>query len=200
MKTLFFLVIFYSFSCNIYAQHLNSSKTIYIYPLGSVSKNYISHVQTAIYSFYGFNCVVKPNLPVSNDIISPTKKRIDASKVLSKYKIPQNILIITESDICHDKIVLKPAKQILREYGILGLGYRPGSVCVISTFRMKRNATKQKILERLEKVALHEIGHNLGLDHCKNNKLCLMNDANGTIAQVDRERVWLCDNCKKKIQ
>jgi archaemetzincin len=56
------------------------------------------------------------------------------------------------------------------------------------------------MLERLKKVALHEIGHNLGLKHCTNNKECMMNDACGTIKQVDREKIWFCDNCWKQIR
>ena len=192
--------IFTLFYSNVFSKSIASNKTVYIYPLGRVETCYLAKVQEAIHIFYGYKCVINQILPVSNDIISPIKKRIDASKVLSKYKTPQNILIITERDICNDKIVLKPTKQKLREYGILGLGFRPGSICVISTFRMKRNATKQKTLERLEKVALHEIGHNLGLDHCTNNKLCLMNDANGTITQVDKERVWLCNKCRVVLE
>ena len=51
------------------------------------------------------------------------------------------------------------------------------------------------MLERLKKVALHEIGHNLGLEHCSNNKECMMNDADGTIKQVDREKIWFCKKC-----
>lgn len=48
---------------------------------------------------------------------------------------------------------------------------------------------------RLKKVALHEIGQNLGLVHCRNHLECLMNDADGTIKQVDKERIWFCEKC-----
>ena len=103
-------------------------------------------------------------------------------------------MIITEKDICHFKDKLRP------DYGIFGLGLRPGKTCVISIFRLKRGVSKQKTLERLEKVVLHEIGHNLGLNHCFNNKECMMNDANGTIKQVDKEKVWFCEKCWNLIK
>jgi archaemetzincin len=48
----------------------------------------------------------------------------------------------------------------------------------------------------LVKVALHEIGYNLGMEHCDIDKKRMMNDANGTIKQVDAEKVWLCDKCR----
>jgi archaemetzincin len=65
---------------------------------------------------------------------------------------------------------------------------------------MRKNVSKQKTLERLEKVALHEIGHNLGLAHCTNNKQCMMSDANKKIQQVDNEKVWFCEKCWNQIK
>ena len=170
-------------------------EVINIQPLGHVSAEYIALVKKSVKSFYGYECVVKPEKKITQDIISKIKKRVDANKLLAKYNSGENTLIITEKDICYyNKEKKNP------EYGIFGLGLRPGKICVISTFRLKKNVTKQKTLDRLEKIALHEIGHNLGLEHCTNNKKCMMNAANGTIKQVDLEKVWFCEKCTDLIQ
>jgi predicted Zn-dependent protease len=42
------------------------------------------------------------------------------------------------------------------------------------------------------KVALHELGHGIGLAHRKEGAACLMNDAGGAIASIDRARGPLC--------
>lgn len=169
-------------------------KTVYLQPLGNVQQEYLQAVSSAVKDFYGYDCVIKPPVNFSDDIIAPSKTRYEASKILAKYRSKENLLILTEKDIA-----VKNKTRETDEWGVLGLGYRPGTTCVVSTFRMKRNATSVKIKERLKKVALHEIGHNLGLKHCTSHPECMMNDANGTIRQVDREKIWFCNACRVKI-
>lgn len=166
---------------------------INIQPLGKVSNEYIARVKISVKTFYGYDCKVLPPKKITNNILSKVTKRIDANKALRTNKTNGNLLYITEKDICYYKDKNRP------EYGIFGLGLRPGRTCIISTFRLKRGVSNKKTLERLEKVTLHEIGHNLGLEHCEYDKKCIMNDAKGTIKQVDKEKVWFCNNCKKQL-
>lgn len=169
-------------------------KTIYIQPLGDVNQEYIDYIKTSVINFYGYDCVIKSKLNLTTDILAGSRTRYEAGKILKKYNSKENVLLITEKDIAHKKSNDYP------EWGVFGLGFRPGTTCVISTFRLKKNVPKAKFLERLKKVALHEIGHNLGLDHCTNDKECMMTSASGTVKQVDREKVWFCSKCWNQIR
>lgn len=169
-------------------------KKVYIQPLGRVQEDYMQTVTAAVIEFYGYDVIVRPQIDFSDDILTRSKTRYDASKILAKFSSKENLIIITERDIA-----IKNEKRNAEEWGILGLGQRPGTICVISTYRMKRNVSAAKIHERLKKVALHEIGHNLGLKHCTTHPECMMNDADGTIKQVDKEKIWFCNACRAKI-
>ena len=169
-------------------------KTIYIQPLGNVNQEYVNYIKKSVENFYRYNCVIKPKLNLTTDILAGSRTRYEAGKILKKYNSKENVLLITEKDIAHRK------SNDFPEWGVFGLGFRPGTTCVISTFRLKKKVSKAKFLDRLKKVALHEIGHNLGLEHCTNNKECLMNDAGGTVKQVDREKIWFCSKCWSLIK
>lgn len=75
--------------------------------------------------------------------------------------------------------------------GIFGLGYMPGSSCVISNFRLKNYTDDQ-----LFKVLIHELGHTQGVDHCP-LKTCFMRDAMGK--NVLMEETEFCPDCRKKL-
>ena len=67
-------------------------------------------------------------------------------------------------------------------------------------YREVEDATEAKelFIERLIKEALHELGHSIGLPHCKKKK-CVMVFSN-SIEQVDYKGSSFCDKCRKKLQ
>ena len=77
-------------------------------------------------------------------------------------------------------------------YGIMGLSFRPGDACVVSTFRLKRK-------DDLWKVTTHEFLHSRGLPHCKkNDPKCLMQDAHGKNTFYMKH--GLCEDCKNSLR
>jgi archaemetzincin len=162
---------------------------VFIQPLGEVDPEYIGVVMDAIEEFYGFRCELRPMVEPTDDLLAASKTRYDAGKILTKFNSKDHVLVLTEKHFA-------TRKDNIPEWGIFGLGYRPGKVCTVSTFRFSKGVPREKVLERLQKIALHELGHNLGLPHCKNDPYCLMNDAKGTVRTVDQCKVWLCDRCR----
>ena len=165
---------------------------VHVVPLGDVKQKYLTHVKESIDKFYpNIKCIIDEPVKLTDDILAKSGKRYEASKILSKYKSKRNVILITEKDIAYFN-----KEKNIKEYGIIGLGLRPGKVCVVSTFRIKRG---NKLFSRLEKVSLNEIGHNLNIPHCENSRDCLMHAAEGSIRQIDREKVWVCEKCKDKL-
>ena len=86
------------------------------------------------------------------------------------------------------------------DWGVFGLGSLDASGCITSTFRLRNGVSRQKLIERLEKVVLHEIGHNQGLNHCTTPYACFMKAANGKVSEVDGEPMDICTSCRSKIK
>jgi len=188
------LVIF-AFKTGKKALLFDETRVIYIQPLGGAEKSDLNFIKSAVEHFYHYKCLIKPQLNLTHDILADSKTRYEANRILSKYNTDDNLLILTEKDIA-----CANAERHVAEWGVFGLGYRPGTTCVVSTFRLKRNVSTELFKARLTKVCLHEIGHNLGLNHCiSGDKRCFMNDAKGTIKVVDEEQVFLCEKCRKSI-
>ncbi|NIF04411.1 Zn-dependent protease [Chryseobacterium sp. Tr-659] len=77
----------------------------------------------------------------------------------------------------------------IKDFGIMGLGFRPGKACVASKFRLN----KENQDEQLYKIAIHELGHTQGLPHCP-EKMCFMRNAEGK--NPTNEETDFCKKCK----
>ena len=151
----------------------------------------------AIATQYNADVLVQPKVQVfpASTYYKP-RSRYRAELILKHLnKLPGNhrsYLAVTTHDI-------STTKDEVYDWGVMGLGYQPGKSCVISTYRLKTPNTPL-FNERVIKVALHEIGHNLGLPHCKYSTTCYMADAVGTVKSVDKETRQLCEHCKAVLR
>jgi archaemetzincin len=81
---------------------------------------------------------------------------------------------------------------------VLGEAQEGGKFALASMYRLRMNLNKSRppmpqILERLAKVALHEIGHLFDVAHCMNEE-CLMHYSN-SLQDLDTIRFNFCSYC-----
>ena len=74
--------------------------------------------------------------------------------------------------------------------------YHKGKIGLVFTYRLK-DSSIDKFLERVKKEVLHEIGHTLGLDDCK-NPYCVMKEVK-SVKDVDSKGDFYCTQCLYKL-
>jgi archaemetzincin len=172
-------------------------RILYLQPLGECQqpKQGSEAVERALSAFYDLEIRALPCVALPNAAYYRPRRRYRAERLLDflNARMPSDgwrILGLTATDI-------STTKGKVADWGILGLGEMPGKSSVISSFRCKKKARgPQHAIVRLAKVAVHEIGHTLGLPHCP-SRGCLMEDAAGKVVTVDGERDF-CARCRQQ--
>jgi archaemetzincin len=167
---------------------------LYIQPLGGdLPGADVDLVRRALTALIGIDTRLLPRVSLPAAAYYPPRRRYRAEKLLDflDTRLPPDgarILGLTGVDI-------STTKGNAADWGLLGLGRLGGASSVISEFRCRmRSRGSAHARERLAKVAVHEAGHTLGLEHCP-NRGCLMEDAEGHVATCDREYDF-CTRCR----
>jgi archaemetzincin len=122
------------------------------------------------------------------------KKKLEKGNYSNAVEILRELSkIVSEKD----HYLILTDKEI--RYGnktILGLSEFKGN-SIVSIYLIKNESNLQKEEEAI-KVILHEIGHGIGLKHCK-VKECIMSRLE-TIEDLRRQRLDFCNDCKNKTK
>lgn len=81
---------------------------------------------------------------------------------------------------------------------VFGLAQVGGQCAIISTYRLRpqfygHEPNQDLLMDRIGKTALHEMGHSLGLTHCRDRR-CVMHSSTN-IADSDFKRSDFCPTC-----
>ncbi|SIS31466.1 archaemetzincin [Chryseobacterium joostei] len=166
-------------------QEQKKAVTILIQPFQDIKSENLEKVVVGIKKVY-------PNVKVLEAIAFPEntyykeRNRYRADSIIkflsSKTKDGFVTIGLTSKDI-------SATRGKIKDFGIMGLGYRPGKACVASMFRLNKENTD----EQFYKIAIHELGHTQGLPHCP-EKMCFMRDAEGK--NPTNEETDFCKKCK----
>lgn len=194
--------------CSCANKYKNDPKTIAIQTLDGFPSDLKDTIRQSIEDYYHFNTVIYDDIKIPKAFYTTIKSpRYRADSIIRYLKINKadtidHVIGLTSKDISTTKYTdngdIKSPEFKYKDWGIFGLGYRPGASCVVSIFRLKHQ-NKSKFIDRVKKVTLHELGHNLGLPHCENQH-CFMRDAAETIKTIDQVELNLCGDCFNEVQ
>jgi archaemetzincin len=113
----------------------------------------------------------------------------DLLPFLAKLAGPgEHVLGLTEADLCMSIFTF-----------VFGEAQLPGTAAVVSTHRMHEafyglQENPALLAERACKESVHEVGHNIGLVHCRNAS-CVMYPSDG-VEDTDVKNAFLCPACR----
>ena len=165
-------------------------------------KQHGEHVQKTLVRVYD---MLDVRLDCANDFLLPIEvyndetEQYDAEVLLehlaSSKKGNSLELWITERDLFYNGInvvSMDGSSELVLYYkgrnSIFGYAV-PNKSAILSTYRLPSQ-------ELVVKEAVHEVGHILGLQHCKNS--CVMQYSNSLDEAVSKP-IDLCDECKRKL-
>ncbi len=166
-------------------QRAVSHQTIYILPVNGFPQKTSNQVYKKLQQHLP-NVLLLPNEDLPAAAYNGKRKRYRADEILKwlrkKSQSNQKYIVLTHHDI-------STTKGNIKDWGVMGLAYQPGSAAVASTYRLKNK-------NNFYKVVMHELAHSSGLPHCP-QRTCFLRDANG--GDHSEEEKSFCSNCTQQL-
>jgi archaemetzincin len=163
-----------------------------VIPLGDAPPVAAKVVAAHLREYFGLDSEVAPAQPHPSYAHDPVRDQYNAGLIVARMEEavaagPHKALGVFGGDLF--------VPILSHVFGEARLG---GACGLVSLYRLQRNqdgspAQHAVWLERAAKVALHEIGHVLGLPHCQDER-CLMRFCS-TMEELDRQPLALCRYC-----
>jgi archaemetzincin len=158
-----------------------------ILPIGGVDTDILLMLVSKLGERFG-SITMLPSVEAPEDACSHNRGQHDSARFLeiAQEACGERVLGVTSLDL------FAPGLNFVFGRALLG-----GRGCVISIARLQ-HPDSQIVAERIVKEAIHELGHTLGLDHCKNTR-CVMFFSN-SIADTDGKGDRFCGRCGADLE
>jgi len=171
--------------------------SIYLVPLGEVHDDYLQILAESIEEQFGLPVTITPNLAPPLYALDPVRQQYNSNMILKRLldeSSPDAIKILGITDVD----LFNPIFSF-----VFGEAQFKGKCAVVSSYRLRGNPEHvlppgcPPLLNRLEKEAIHELGHTFGLRHCSDPD-CVMKYSVG-LACADRKFSFFCPACRELV-
>jgi len=170
---------------------------IAIQPFNNYDESMLNSLVIDIRDFYNKETILLKSIEIPAHFYDTTMKQYSADSLIMFLSKLRNDIITAIVGLTHEPIFIIKKSNLMSYYDehLFGYAHQPGNACLVSDFKF--NSDYQTLyFKRLRKVIIHEMGHNLGLAHCQNEK-CLMSEKNGNTINLDNGGNDYCQKCKK---
>lgn len=184
----------------------NRDKILALQPLGDFNHQQLNMLRSELSHFFNIRVVILQPVDIPESFRNPYEEKYAADSLLVFLSNLANDTLVEIVGLTHKEIyttqehrvtINRKDTVVFSFKHLFGLGYIPGNSCVISDYRLM-SEDKDLWSKRLKKVAIHEIGHNLGIPHCSVDT-CLMSESNGDIVNLNKAGGDYCKSCRQKL-
>lgn len=157
-----------------------------LFPMGRMDMTAVSVIAANLQAILGLNTRIHPVQPEPNYAFLARRGQFEAGKIIhTMAQIPGGALFrlgVVNVDIYTPILTF-----------VFGESQLGGKAAIISLFRVQ-SKNKEKTYNRTAKIAIHEIGHLLGIVHCQAMD-CLMRFSNN-LERLDDLPLRFCPACE----
>ena len=164
-------------------------------PVGEINHGILLQLKDRLHSVFGCPVVIGDPIAVPQEAFSPARKQYISDIFLETLKPCKKthtyVLGITDVDLYTQGLNF-----------VFGQADVEGGVSIISLHLLRQElyglpANNDLLIERAQKEAVHELGHNLGMGHCDDGT-CVMHFSNSLI-DTDVKKPYFCNRCQPKL-
>ena len=172
-------------------------RCITICPIGPVKEDIIVRIAQCINTRSRVLCRIAPEMKKPEYAYNKRRRQYDSKLIL------QHLLECCPQDTLRFVGVIGEDLYVPILKFVYGLSQIQGRCCVISTHRLRPRfyghpEDQGLFISRIEKTALHELGHSFGLTHCR-ERSCVM-FSSSRIEDTDFKQPDFCPTCLELLK